>query len=384
MNESFGKKRVFVGSSTEGKQIAKIVIDRLQAHNLSTLAWYDFFQNKRPPLQELELLTLQADAAVLVATPDDQVIIRNRHWQQARDNVLFEYGLFSGAIGRAKCGLLVPDVEKFRIPSDFLGVACLQYFQVDAPSSAIELLAQSLATTIDKPPRPEDIMSRGRRLLRLLGWIRDESFRLVRDWDTTGGRALVADRLIAVSGFVQGDIDSLGLRKEYDDIHRLLLTAVDAFPRQIGKTVNLRPGRREMEDMVRNLVDGVRPNEEMFNALLHTLEIETRSRPSEWIENCPRGREHWPYWGEDMWRHRWYHDDPHYRHSGRGPLCGPFAWAAGAAEATAVFERYVEGTAAAVNPLQPLKSWSDKHLPMLNDAIVKFERRLHEELFGSL
>jgi predicted nucleotide-binding protein len=40
-----------------------------------------------------------------------------------RDTVLIEYGLFSGAIGRSKCGFLLPYEPEFRIPSDFLGEA---------------------------------------------------------------------------------------------------------------------------------------------------------------------------------------------------------------------------------------------------------------------
>jgi predicted nucleotide-binding protein len=92
MDGLLGKKRVFVGLSTEGKHFAEKVILELQNRGFSALPWYDFFKNERPPLQELERLTLQVEGAVLVATSDDQVIIRERQWRQARDNVLFEYG----------------------------------------------------------------------------------------------------------------------------------------------------------------------------------------------------------------------------------------------------------------------------------------------------
>jgi len=380
VNDSFGKKRVFIGSSTEGKQIAQAVIGRLAANGLSALAWFDFFQNERPPLQELEQLTLQVDGAVLIATPDDQVIVRNRQWHQARDNVLFEYGLFAGAMGRAKCGLLIPDLETFRIPSDFLGVACCEYFRMDSPTEAAERIAQSLAATIAKPARPEDALSKGRRLLRLLGWIRDESFRLIRDWDSDGSRNIIAERIVAVSGFIQNDIDSLSLRQEYDDVERVLLAAVDNFPEGIDDRARYAPSRYDLERSVRALVAGhIRPNEEMLDALIYFMDSE--GILARWADRCPRCDDHWSNWREDWRRHYWRYERPYYRPwlDGRS-ACGPMAWAVGVAEAAAMFEEHVRGA----NPLRPLKYWSDHNLPRLNDAILAFERRLHEVLFGPL
>ena len=62
-----------------------------------------------------------------MATSGDRASVRERHWHKMRDHVLFEYGLFSGPIGRTKCGLLVPYEPEFRVPSDFLGVACFTH-----------------------------------------------------------------------------------------------------------------------------------------------------------------------------------------------------------------------------------------------------------------
>src|SRR5438128_2396033 len=113
MIPDIGKRQVFVGSSTEGKHLAEMVISQLDSAGLHPLPWFDFFKNQRPPIQELEQITLRAHGAVLVATSDDRAIIRNQEWTQARDNVLFEYGLFSGTLGRSKCAFLVPDEPEF-------------------------------------------------------------------------------------------------------------------------------------------------------------------------------------------------------------------------------------------------------------------------------
>jgi predicted nucleotide-binding protein len=117
MIADIGKRQVFVGSSTEGKKIAELVISTLARAGLHPLPWFDFFKHERPPIQELERIALRAHAAVLVETSDDRALIRNQQWTQARDNVLYEYGLFSGTLGRSKCGLLVPDQSDFRIPT---------------------------------------------------------------------------------------------------------------------------------------------------------------------------------------------------------------------------------------------------------------------------
>ncbi len=58
------QRHVFVGSSTEGRAVAERVISELHEDALVPLPWYDFFKAGRPPLQELETLTGQADAAI--------------------------------------------------------------------------------------------------------------------------------------------------------------------------------------------------------------------------------------------------------------------------------------------------------------------------------
>jgi len=368
MNELFGKKRVFVGSSTEGRPLADKVILELENKGFSPLPWYDFFKLERPPLQELEHLTLQVDGAVLVATSDDKVIIRERQWRQARDNVLFEYGLFAGTIGRGKCSLLVPDEANFRIPSDFLGVACFERYLVDNSQVAISTMVESLATAISKPPREDSVQSRGRRLLTLLGWIRDESFRLVQDWDNQHGSEIVSDRIVAVSAFVREDIDILNLRQEYDAVERVILDAAKQFPKNMADS-------RASDMLFYALVNGdVRPNRDVLEGLLDFLREPPHFRdsgPHGPCESCrrflQRGRSRSDY-DSFYYQHgfRWPYDHREDIHS---------VWAAGVAEAATVFP---------AKALFPLKKWSEFFLPKLNESIVTFERRLHEEIFGRL
>ena len=118
------KPRAFIGSSKEDEKRASDLASMLSERQFDPMPWFDFFKESRPPLQELEKLSSEIDCAVLIGGAHDQVIIREQNWRQMRDNVLFEYALFSNQLGRSKCTLMLPDREDFHIPSDLLGLTC--------------------------------------------------------------------------------------------------------------------------------------------------------------------------------------------------------------------------------------------------------------------
>jgi hypothetical protein len=78
----------------------------------------------------LEALLREAassDFGIFVFAPDDHVDIRKETFGIVRDNVLFELGLFIGALGRDHC-FIVRDAERpMRIPSDLDGLTHLKY-----------------------------------------------------------------------------------------------------------------------------------------------------------------------------------------------------------------------------------------------------------------
>jgi Predicted nucleotide-binding protein containing TIR -like domain len=93
----------------------------------------------------LELQIQTSDFAVLVLTPDDQVISREKWCSAPRDNAVFELGLFMGALSRSRTFLLTPSGVEMKIPSDLLGLTPLSY----TPSDAVELL-QAVQPACDK------------------------------------------------------------------------------------------------------------------------------------------------------------------------------------------------------------------------------------------
>jgi hypothetical protein len=68
------------------------------------------------------------DAALFVFTPDDVGILRGEPKRVVRDNVIFELGLFVGALGRKQTFILLPrDIDNLHLPSDLAGITPLDY-----------------------------------------------------------------------------------------------------------------------------------------------------------------------------------------------------------------------------------------------------------------
>lgn len=71
------------------------------------------------------------DYAVLVLTPDDITVKRGTTLQTARDNVLFELGLFMGALGRERTFVVHEETHALALPTDLLGVTTCTYTSRD-------------------------------------------------------------------------------------------------------------------------------------------------------------------------------------------------------------------------------------------------------------
>jgi hypothetical protein len=79
-------------------------------------------------LTRLVTLSKEADFAVFILAPDDRVEIRERTFATARDNIIFEAGLFMGTLGPERVFLLIPQsYEQLRTPSDFGGLTYITY-----------------------------------------------------------------------------------------------------------------------------------------------------------------------------------------------------------------------------------------------------------------
>lgn len=121
------KPRVFIGSSVEGLNIAYAVQQNL-LHEAEVTVWdQGVFELSRTSIESLTKALTDSDFAVFVFSPDDLVQIRDDQKYAVRDNVLFEFGLFIGRLGRDRVFFLCPDVGHLHLPTDLLGVTPGKY-----------------------------------------------------------------------------------------------------------------------------------------------------------------------------------------------------------------------------------------------------------------
>jgi len=112
-----GKPKVFIGSSKEGKKVARKFAKALETDNKVKL-WTEAFVPGGTTLATLMQQAAQADFAVIVLTPDDELVSRGESWHVPRDNLVFEAGLFMGTVGPERTLLAHPAKKKPKLPSD--------------------------------------------------------------------------------------------------------------------------------------------------------------------------------------------------------------------------------------------------------------------------
>ncbi|SDJ02385.1 Predicted nucleotide-binding protein containing TIR-like domain-containing protein [Frankineae bacterium MT45] len=134
--------RLFLGSSSEGRDIAR----HLQAELGPTIEVVRWDQNVFEPggytLDSLIAAATSVDFAVLVATPDDTTVSRGEAKPSARDNIVLEFGLFTGALGRQRTYLMA--TGELKLPTDVLGLTRLPYRAQSNPRAAVNDAALQL------------------------------------------------------------------------------------------------------------------------------------------------------------------------------------------------------------------------------------------------
>lgn len=120
--------RIFVASSKEALTVAEAVNIKLDGF-ARVKQWDNAFDLSTLTLPALISRTKDTDFAVFVFHKDDKTIIRENEFSAVRDNVVFELGLFIGALGLEKCFVLVPKSteNEFRIPTDLSGLTIAAY-----------------------------------------------------------------------------------------------------------------------------------------------------------------------------------------------------------------------------------------------------------------
>lgn len=121
------KPRIFIGSSVEGLGVAYAIQQNL-THDAEATVWdQGVFELSKTSIESLASVLDQSDFGIFVFSPDDITKMRDKEHNTIRDNVIFEFGLFVGGLGRNRVFFITPTGTEFHIPTDLLGVTPATY-----------------------------------------------------------------------------------------------------------------------------------------------------------------------------------------------------------------------------------------------------------------
>lgn len=117
--------RIFIGSSTEATEHLLAVSQWVEEAGHQPVPWNEptLFLPGEYTFSKILGISRSVDAAVFIFSEDDKVWYRQDSLNQPRDNVLLEYGIFSGALGRGAA--IICKVGKPKIPTDIHGIIVL-------------------------------------------------------------------------------------------------------------------------------------------------------------------------------------------------------------------------------------------------------------------
>jgi len=125
---------IFIGSSSEGLQIAQEIQAGLRHDNVVPKVWTDnVFVPGHGTMEDLEECIQTADFGVLVCTKDDKILNESRDVDMyaPRDNVILELGMYLGALGKRRTLLVTHRTKALKIPTDLLGITLIDYTDDD-------------------------------------------------------------------------------------------------------------------------------------------------------------------------------------------------------------------------------------------------------------
>jgi hypothetical protein len=141
------KPRIFLGSSGKQDKLLQ-AITRGLADIADVEPWTATFNPGRSTLDRLVELSQEVDFAAFVFAQDDWTTTDASQSGQAspRDNVVFEAGLFGGALGMRRTFIL--HAEGSKLPSDLLGLTSVRYDPSTSPAE-VRAINQKLRKAIE-------------------------------------------------------------------------------------------------------------------------------------------------------------------------------------------------------------------------------------------
>lgn len=145
------KPMVFIASSSETLSVAKKIQTAIADDEVIVNIWTDgVFEASATTIESLISVTETYDFGVVIFGCDDAVASRGVDKAAPRDNSVFELGLMMGAIGRKRTIIVKLKDTDIKIPSDLLGVTCLNVdlSSKQATEHSISIAAKALVKRI--------------------------------------------------------------------------------------------------------------------------------------------------------------------------------------------------------------------------------------------
>jgi predicted nucleotide-binding protein len=115
---------LFIGSSSESLDVAYAAQRNLEDVAEVVVWTQGIFELTKSYLESLLDALEDTEFGLFIFGADDLIKIRGSEMPTARDNVVFELGLFIGRLGRDRTFILMPKSSgDFHLPSDLLGVS---------------------------------------------------------------------------------------------------------------------------------------------------------------------------------------------------------------------------------------------------------------------
>jgi predicted nucleotide-binding protein len=121
------RPRVFIGSSAEGLSVAEAIHLGLDYVAECTIWNHGVFSPSQTAIESIIDASAAYDFAIIILSADDMIEKRGSQGIGPRDNMIFELGLFTGALGRARTFMVYCRDEELVLPSDLAGVTSVTY-----------------------------------------------------------------------------------------------------------------------------------------------------------------------------------------------------------------------------------------------------------------
>lgn len=131
IREQNAKPYIFIGSSSQQRDVAEEIKRQIEAPELDVRVWSDpdVFEASDVNIETLTKETERADFAIIVFGKDDVQMSAGKRQFVPRDNVVFEAGLFIGCISRRRTFVVTPKNVKLRILTDLSGMTRLTFIK---------------------------------------------------------------------------------------------------------------------------------------------------------------------------------------------------------------------------------------------------------------